>query len=420
MKSAALFPRPRFLQDIDVGNHLRPTFLAIALITLALLSTRADRSDPYSLFKTAAPPFEVVVEKKTGSNVSEEAFQDLIYDDVQLSPLGIPVVSFEPKLKVPFYVYDGALDWSTSNTSWDIGSKHADDYWFHQNALKHPMRTLDPSEAKLFFVPTYLNTFTEAHFTKYGPEQFCAHGLCGMQLFDYSAKTLEKSPWFQRSRGTDHVLVNSFYRTARKQGKISFNLCNQVTFEDRQPPHGVERVYISSTYVGRPCAVIPSGEKTADFAMIGSLHLERKNFQARRDVCEWLSDNHFNVSLCGEGQQCPDLAQARYGFHVRGDTYGSNRLMDTVLSGTVPLFTHSQQYKILPPEGVIPWSNMSYFVDISNATAFKNSLEELLARPHEEYERKLQSIAANLHLLDYTQGGQFDAYMNHFAEMLNV
>jgi hypothetical protein len=31
--------------------------------------------------------------------------------------------------------------------------KHSDDYWYMRAAMIHPMRTMDPNEAKLFFVP---------------------------------------------------------------------------------------------------------------------------------------------------------------------------------------------------------------------------------------------------------------------------
>jgi hypothetical protein len=36
------------------------------------------------------------------------------------------------------------------------------------------------------------------------------------------------------------------------------------------------------------------------------------------------------------------------GFMSRGDTWGSNRLVDAIISCTVPIFTAEEQYKILP------------------------------------------------------------------------
>jgi hypothetical protein len=70
-------------------------------------------------------------------------------------------------LSVPFYVYE-EFAWINAtymgrpisdvsrNMSQD-NLKHGDDYWFLEASLKHPMRTHNMSEAKLFFVPFLLN-----------------------------------------------------------------------------------------------------------------------------------------------------------------------------------------------------------------------------------------------------------------------
>ena len=71
------------------------------------------------------------------------------------------------------------------------------------------------------------------------------------------------------------------------------------------------------------------------------------------------------------------LAQSRFGFHVRGDTFGANRLFDTILSGTVPIFTFKEQYDILPQW--VDWKGLSYFVSITTEDAFTESLDRILA-----------------------------------------
>jgi hypothetical protein len=34
---------------------------------------------------------------------------------------------------------------------------------------------------------------------------------------------------------------------------------------------------------------------------------------------------NYIMPVCGRGSQCPNLAQAKYGFHLRCDKLGSNR-----------------------------------------------------------------------------------------------
>ena len=73
-------------------------------------------------------------------------------------------------LDVPFYVYED-LAWEDATVDGvpihesvvrhhlTDNNKHTDDYWFMLAALRHPMRTLDPADAKLFVVPPLLNCY---------------------------------------------------------------------------------------------------------------------------------------------------------------------------------------------------------------------------------------------------------------------
>ena len=74
-------------------------------------------------------------------------------------------------LNVPCYVYDelffsNATVGNYTLTEWlqtlrDIPLlKHTDDCWFAKAALQHPLRTNDPSRAKLFIVPLITNQIT--------------------------------------------------------------------------------------------------------------------------------------------------------------------------------------------------------------------------------------------------------------------
>jgi hypothetical protein len=73
------------------------------------------------------------------------------------------------------------------------------------------------------------------------------------------------------------------------------------------------------------------------------------DMQYRRDVCNFIeSFTNYSMPICGRGAQCPTLAEFKFGFHSKGDTLGSNRLMDNILSLTIPIFTQKEQYNILP------------------------------------------------------------------------
>merc|ERR1719502_782394 len=168
---------------------------------------------------------------------------------------------------------------------------------------------------------------------------------------------LGASSWFQRNEGRDHVVVCSHQacdRALLKDDAWNIHKCNSIAWEENSMRD--DRCHIASTYVGVPCT---HQDKKYTFAMVGTMHPEDDNFRSRSDVCAWLTtgSQQGNVSLCGEGDQCPALASARFGFHVRGDTFGSSRLIDTILSGTVPIFTAKEQYDILPP--ILPWKDIS-------------------------------------------------------------
>jgi Exostosin family len=143
--------------------------------------------------------------------------------------------------------------------------------------------------------------------------------------------------------------------------------------------------------------------------MVASLRSRDPRFESRRDICRWVKEStNYSMPICGAGQQCPALAEARFGFHVRGDTYGANRLIDTLLSGTVPIFTHQKQFDLMPEW--IDWSQLSYFADVTDKTTFLSSLHTIL-EDKEVSERKLQNVVQNSELFDWETPIPFDTYM---------
>jgi hypothetical protein len=356
------------------------------------------------------------------------------------------------ELRVPFYIYENPeLNWQNATldgkpytppepSSVGAEGKHSDDYFLLQAALTHPMRTRDPERAQLFFVPTLLNSALQlvAQWKHRRGKRFCTNGRRNcfkksdqLKLFTMVNQSLTDSPWFQRSGGKDHIIVASHWHSRVLGPEVgAIHMCNSLIFENEVPTTATpyDRVRLPGLYVGKACPKAP--KKAHDFAMIASLkhddpdarQVTKDRFQSRKDICDWLRSNpnkrNFTVGVCGRGKQCPSLANARYGFHVRGDTWGSNRLMDTLMSYTIPLFTNEEQYKILP--SFYPWKDVSYLVNVTNKRSFLASIDDILSRPQTEYLDKIRLIKENMHKLQHKRPYQFDLHMAELARKLKL
>mmetsp|Transcript_20822 Transcript_20822/g.51115 ORF Transcript_20822/g.51115 Transcript_20822/m.51115 type:complete len:397 (+) Transcript_20822:209-1399(+) len=347
-------------------------------------------------------------------------------------------------LSVPFYVYE-ELSWQNAtyrgqpvgDAAWqkkDQGNarfNHGDDYFFIEAALKHPMRTRNILEAKLFFVPFLLNHIdSEFH----GRRPLCLDGRCNYELLDYSQKLLRNFTTF-KMYPERHVIVRSFFCSDgepwnKKQSKHEgynrfmeiFPQMTAIVFESRDKNLHFGRQKLSSYYVATPCEL--SEEKPYDVAMIASM----KDFADRKKICRWLKNaTSIKTSVCGRGSRCPALAQSKFGFHAPGDTWGSQRLMDIILSGSVPLFTHTEQYKI---QGAwIDWDQLSYYLPVHNDSIESrlklttHSLEpyatkeiflqrlEAIIKDTEGYERRHKAVLEHIPLFDYATLYPFDTFM---------
>ena len=137
----------------------------------------------------------------------------------------------------------------------------------------------------------------------------------------------------------------------------------------------------------------------------------------RRNVCKWAS-GRYSMDICGEGSQCPALGQARLGFHVRGDSISANRLFDTLLSGTVPIFTQKDQYSVHQP--FIDWKRLSFFVpmgDSINEVSFHEALSKILNNT-ELIRNKTRAVLENMDLFDFNTLIPFDTYAYMFQSRL--
>lgn len=350
-------------------------------------------------------------------------------------------------LNVPFFVYtdlglpeDGTIDgvpFSMEPFHKDADSgfetKHYEDLYLAEASLTHPMRTLNPEDAKLFFVPASLNYVSLHFFWKTGT--FCIKNetICNEELVRHVDDYLAESPWFQRNNGTDHVIVasswfvqNHFHRWEHWfPGWWAPNIraCNMITFESMCAHCSHSRVHFPSYYVGTGCRQASTGSnKTADFAMIGEMEKLGKPVVERENICKWIKKDRsgmFEMPICGRGKQCPALANAKFGFHVRGNTFGANRLMDTILSETVPIFTQQEQYRILP--AWIDWNKLSIFADVRNETSFVDTLTDALDKDNADtYEKLHQNVIENRDLFDFRNHSEliFDVYMYMFQVSL--
>jgi hypothetical protein len=299
------------------------------------------------------------------------------------------------------------------------------------------MRTTDPSKAKLFFVPLLLNAIADSYTwidrhncTLNGT--MCYNSTASTDMLYFADRMLNESIYFQRSQGKDHILVLCHYMAQRKFRLFTphHNLlnCNRVIFETApQPAKGTTtlpgRIEIPSLYVANEGGCRhrddhANSKKTTDFAMIATIKVRRQKFRSRKMICSWMRQYNYSYEVCGLGPMCPTLANAKFGFHARGDTFGSNRLIDTIVSGTVPLFTEEEQYNILPD--FVPFREMSYFVDVSNEELFVAGMERLLNVSDAEYGEKLALVHKYSNRSNFVSGEPFDAYMAAFARKLDL
>lgn len=358
-------------------------------------------------------------------------------------------------LTVPFYVYE---DLAWINATFDgrhvgdiarnegkrgVRFKHGDDYWFLDASLKHPMRTRNIDEAKLFFVPTLLNYIDYKEWHR--DSKLCWKNKCNFALLQDAHECLNQSQAFERYPDR-HVIVRSFYSAhwdywndelSQNPGFRNFlqdfKKMNAIVYEGKDLfPNPGHRITMTKYTVGTPCEHYT--DKPFDVAMVASIHDDRLAFEDRRNICKWLSRNTtIKTSVCGYGDRCPALGHSKFGFHAAGDTWGSQRLMDTILSGTVPIFTHLNQYEIAGDW--IDWSQLSYYLPVHNDSSHALNVTRHSVRPQatqeiflqrlqailndeQGYERRHKAVLEHIPFFDYTTLHPFDTAMYLFQAQI--
>eukprot|EP00551_Chaetoceros_affinis_P012307 CAMPEP_0203670314 /NCGR_PEP_ID=MMETSP0090-20130426/6424_1 /ASSEMBLY_ACC=CAM_ASM_001088 /TAXON_ID=426623 /ORGANISM="Chaetoceros affinis, Strain CCMP159" /LENGTH=435 /DNA_ID=CAMNT_0050535143 /DNA_START=73 /DNA_END=1380 /DNA_ORIENTATION=+ len=400
----------------------------------------------------------VIITVNNVTRFNEQTFANLFIPSLPATAEEHAKVPTDPDLllSVPFYVYEdeflkddsvwnitGMYDFymtklpkknSTNGTNAFMElaetfkyEKHAGDIHFIRSALQHPMRVLNPEDAKLFVVPTLLQRIIVQF--GYKPE---AEKEQARKLILNANEVLRASPWFQRYDGADHIAPISLWKTDKSIAKY-FDLltrCNVVQFHETgienaagqnyiHPNYQQNRTMFKIFYVGSPCNVTSFAEKTQDFAFIGTMQRGRgRNYllQTRRNACEWMTHStNYSYSVCGTGDRCPNLSQALVGLHTKGDSPGANRLFDTLLSGTVPVFTNKLQY--LTQSDFYDWDMLSYFANAENKTDFLDHMDKILSN-RTDIEVKTKNVLENRDLFDWQTLVPFDIYMYHLQAKL--
>lgn len=363
-------------------------------------------------------------------------------------------------LSVPFYVYED-FAWINGTIGEHLISnrnlhhsfngtnrfKHGDDYFLLLASLNHPMRTRNIHEARLFFVPTLLNHYD--YYVEYLKWNLCVNDRCNMDLIDYTREQLEQSEAFQLYP-EKHLVVRSHFVSPqldrqKKYRKVpgydaffkeTLTKMSVVTFEAKEfsidPRHATQarqHFHFPSYYVGSPCLGIDGSTTTnrsLDVALIAAM---KDEFHSRQLICDWLAKRSPGIqSVCGKGKRCPTLTQTKFGFHVAGDTFGSQRLMDLIMCGAVPIFTDASQYAILGDW--IDWDQLSYFLPVYDSSTTNNNtglplddtaLEvnfmkrfEAILNDKLGYEQRRRAVVQHIPFFDYNTIHPFDTFMYLF------
>jgi len=301
-----------------------------------------------------------------------------------------------------------------------------------RSAMNHPMRVNDPEKATLFYVPALMNVISVTSLNRSFRYNYCVNNKCNYELFDVINKYLGNSKWFQRKNGADHIIVASHYgfntiwekkdeanfesmEFSRKVANYYRNIfnCNKVIFEHASQGdiHNQDRINFPAMYVGKRCED-SNNEIRNRFVFLANFERSAE----RKEMVEWIRKVTFteNQDLIGSDLEfCPNIGYGKYGFHVKGDSYGASRLIDLILNGVVPVFTEQEQYNILP--SWLPFRWISFYADVSSQHAFMVSLQEIIV-DDSNYEMKHNAILKYKDLFDYETNFPFDMYMYHFAK----
>ena len=117
--------------------------------------------------------------------------------------------------------WSALIEGCTTNTDPNAATDHAVHYKTEYNALlqlsNHPWRVYEPEEALIFVIPLMLGT--------------ASRGLCHLNSQEISKRAtslLLKSEFFNRYKGSDHLLINSDWRVRSVSHPLESALKNAI------------------------------------------------------------------------------------------------------------------------------------------------------------------------------------------------
>ena len=358
--------------------------------------------------------------------------------------------------------------------------KHSDDYWFGQaahrpNAISNNIqRVFEPEKATIYIVPALLNLISASTKNR-GFKIFCCYDICDENLIEKLNIALISSPWYRKNNGLDHLIVASHFFTKNylKNAK-AISSCAHITFERPSLAFSNDRKYrklnmgvsIPSQYVGIQCNFNNNNNNNnnnynynnmIDYNNIDGIHLlgqidHRGAYSERRYICDAIGQTNdlrlhsycasssstkysiYGENICSDDNYvtctldknnikanfyCDSIKNTPFIIHSRGDTFGSSRLMDAITNGAIPIFTHPEQYAILPFSRTVLWQSMSVIMrkaPSSNTTETILLIREALDEISNRKEEIIENIKKYKALVTWnTEGSQvFDTYLTFF------
>lgn len=274
--------------------------------------------------------------------------------------------SYSPKI----YIYENReLDWSYlldcykdkhGVAAWrDEEGEHSQnmaEVWVHQTLLKHNLRTYDPNEADMFYIPLYISVSSDVE--PMAGSLMC-DGLTHMERMGRALDYLSKeSKYFKNLGGSDHFLVCAWWRCGAAMGNRARVLFSRsVIGINESPPVNnmwarwecknrvVTVPYVSSTHITAEKDWKRTDERDISFFFAGRVRgrKERENMAVLGSI--------YPDSIVGVTEWNWTEEPGIYGDHIsssqfclmpRGDTNSSRRFFDAVSSGCIPVITNHQ------------------------------------------------------------------------------
>lgn len=325
-----------------------------------------------------------------------------------------------------------------STNTWFATHQFLGEMIFHAKMENHPCRTLDPSEANLFYLPFYGGLHVSSNFREPNLKERDALAL---NLVDY----IQEQPWWKRRNGKDHFIALG--RTAwdfmRSENGPDFGFncllnlpaVNNMTVltVERNPWKGSNQFGIPYPSYFHPYTwkemvtwqnKMKKSERPHLFSFIGG---PRKGLEkaAIRDEfikqcsestrCKLLKCEANGLSKCHEPSEVLRvMSESRFCLQAPGDSFTRRSTFDSITAGCIPVFfsehTAYSQYKWFLPEDV---STYSVYID-EKSEASKRIEEELLKISEEKVKKMREKVISLIPRLTYshpnaTDVGFFDA-----------